>query len=446
MIIGKGIDLTVEKKEYAAVLDLSLTSRTGLTVPLYLTQSSPNAIVVDWGDGSPKESNAELSTSFSHTYSSTGDYVIKLDCDEDATWTAGDTTHGLLGQVSGSSGGILTALKHAIVHRCSELQAKAFYKCSSLVDAVIAKGTILIGESAFFGCSSLTSIELSRGLVSVGRSAFSDALKLSSIVIPHGVVSVGSSAFSYCSSLATVQIPDSIRSIGSSAFYLCTSLNYNIYDNAKYLGNESNPYIVLIKPSATNIVSCSIHPRTIVISDEAFNRCTSLVSLTISNDVISIGSQAFRGCTSLIEVNIPDSVVLIGSSIFYQCTSLTTVKLSNNLISLESSTFSGCTSLTSITIPDSVTSIGGFAFRDCTSLTSVTIGNSVTSIGYHAFYGCTSLVLFTCKAVSPPTILRETFQGAPSNLNIYVPAQSVERYKAARYWSNRADYIQAIPE
>lgn len=148
----------------------------------------------------------------------------------------------------------------------------------------------------------------------------------------------------------------------------------------------------------------------------------TITSATIPSGTTTIGDYAFSNCSGLTSVTIPDSVIKIGRS-----------------------AFSGCSGLTSVTIPDSVTSIGGNAFAGCTGLTSVTIGNSVTSIGYNAFQNCTSLASITSLNTTPPTLGTDVFLNVPATCPIYVPAASVETYKAASGWSDRAAYIQAIP-
>jgi hypothetical protein len=94
-------------------------------------------------------------------------------------------------------------------------------------------------------------------------------------------------------------------------------------------------------------------------------------------------------------------------------------------------------------IPDGVTTIGEQAFLSCTGLTSVTIPNSVTSIGEYAFYGCDGLTILTIENVTPPDVRYLAFEDVSENTTIYVPAESVEKYKAAKGWSECADKIKA---
>jgi len=142
------------------------------------------------------------------------------------------------------------------------------------------------------------------------------------------------------------------------------------------------------------------------------------------------------------EYTIPDSVTKIGDWVFIGCTSLTSVTISDSVTSIGKYAFNSCTALKSVTIPDSVTSIGGNAFSNCTSLTSVTIPDSVTEIGGWVFSDCTSLIDVYCKATTPPTATGGLmFDDNALDRKIYVPAESVELYKGADWWSNYADYI-----
>ena len=199
----------------------------------------------------------------------------------------------------------------------------------------------------------------------------------------YSVTSIGDWAFENCSSLTSVTIPNSVTSIGNEAFSYCESLTS-----------------VTIPNSVTSI------------GDAVFLWCSSLTSVTIGNSVTSIGYCAFMDCYALTSITIPNSVTSIGEWAFYYCWSLT-----------------------SITIPNSVTSIGEEAFSYCESLTSVTIGNSVKSIGDRAFWYCWSLKTVICEAIEVPEVGDDVFYNMPlSEATLYVPAQSLDDYKAAEQW------------
>ena len=304
---------------------------------------------------------------------------------------------------------------------------EAFKDCSSLTSITLPNSVTSIGDDAFFGCTSLPvednlryadtylvkavgkkwlrTYTIKAGTKWIGDYAFDDCSSLTSITIPNSVTSIGNWAFRNCSSLTSITIPNSVTSIGNWAFSSCSALTS-----------------ITIPNSVTNIGSC------------AFEDCSSLTSITIGNSVTSIGFSAFDGCSSLTSITLPNSITSIGYYAFDGCSSLTSITIPNSVTSIGMNAFSGCSSLTSITLPNSVTSIGESAFYSCTSLTSVTLPNSVTSIGSSAFYNCSSLTSITCLATTPPTCISNSFHGVPRTIPLYVPAESIEAYKAANTW------------
>ncbi len=234
-------------------------------------------------------------------------------------------------------------------------------------------------------------------VTSIGDTAFYGCADIKSITIPEGVTNIGESSFYGCISLRTISIPNSIIDVGDSAFRDCTKLAYKYYENACYLGNEANPYVVLLKAVSSEILYCDVHENTKVIYSGAFQWNGRLVSVQIPNSVTSIGSYAFYYCSNMGQVSIPRNVTRIGNCAFTHCL-IQTVNIGNKMTTIGYAVFAECERLTKVTIASSVTSIEKEAFEGCTNLTSITIPSSVTSIDGSAFSGCTNLTSITVQS------------------------------------------------
>lgn len=235
---------------------------------------------------------------------------------------------------------------------------------------------------------------------------FTDATDLQELYFPHMLANdansgyntkvIGNGAFSGCTKLSAITL-SAVETIGNSAFKNCTGL--------------------------TKI-------------DWGHNACG------FTSKVITIGNNAFEECTSLTSLNIPSSVKTIGTSAFEGCTAITNCIIGNSVTSIGNRAFFNCNGLSSINIPDSVKTIGGNCFFTCVSLTSCTIGTGVTSIGGNAF-SLSPINELTCKAIEPPLISSTTFERTGLSA-IYVPSESVNRYKTASEWSNYSSIIYPI--
>lgn len=92
---------------------------------------------------------------------------------------------------------------------------------------------------------------------------------------------------------------------------------------------------------------------------------------------------------------------------------------------------------------------GGGEYRGEERLESIILPSTVETAG--DFYGCINLRKLYCKATTPPTaslyfLSHYKFGSAgqpypPIGCTIYVPSESVELYKTAKYWEDYASYI-----
>lgn len=257
------------------------------------------------------------------------------------------------------------------------------------------------------------------------------------------------------SNIETVSLPDAMTYLGNNSFQLSTSLK------EVHLGRYLEEMTWASFNGCSALTTINIPPEITYIEGKMFSGCTSLSSITIPDGVTKIGEQAFDYCTSLETIVFPNSVTTIYGCLS-GCTGLTSVTLPNAITSIPSGMFSRCSSLTTVAIPESVTSIDGFAgsgitsitlpnnltsiaynaFRDCVNLSSIVIPATVTEISHYAFWGCSGLNQITVLPTNPPTARDSIFWG--SSCPIYVPAGSVDTYKAASGWSAYATRIQAI--
>ena len=309
----------------------------------------------------------------------------------------------------------LTAVVISDITRLTEIGDYAFWSCYDLSYINIPKGIVRIGEYAFGSCSSLDEINLPEGIVSIGGHAFSSCTSLKEIIFPESVTEIGASAFqsctsfvdvvipdsvirledyvfAFCDNLWTIHIPDSISYISESAFYECYNIAYNEYDNVYYLGNESNPYLMLIKVKRNYMASYEIHPDTKFIGIDAFAGCNMITEFVIPEGVTAVPSGMFSGCYDLQHVIIPEGVTRIGLGAFDNCARLTSISLPDSVTHIDSYAFEECTGLTEISLGKGLLHIGSNAFYKCTALKSIEVYDGLLTLGDGAFYLCTSLV------------------------------------------------------
>jgi len=259
----------------------------------------------------------------------------------------------------------------------TRIGSSTFNGCNNLISVTIPNSVTSIGDYAFYDCKSLTSVTIPDSVTSIERYAFCYCTALEKIYFnatamsdfnsndyvfgyagqsgdglevvigknvtkiaaalfarANGIVSVefeegsvcesvGDYAFYSCTSLTSVTIPDSVTSVGIYVFSGCNNLSYKEKNGIKYLGNSSNPYMVIVGCDRT-IAEVIFDENAKIIAGGAFYNC-KLISVVIPGSVTSIGTAAFDGCRNLAKVTIPYGIHKLESDIFAGCTSLSTI-------------------------------------------------------------------------------------------------------------------------
>lgn len=340
----------------------------------------------------------------------------------------------------------------------------AFSYCNKLKSVTLPDGLSSIGASAFNSCSSLETVRFPDSLTEIGSEVFRycDSLKFNTydnalyfgdesnpyfmlfrvadteatsceinsntkviydcafeycnieqINIPDGVIAIGYSAF-YNYKIKSISVPNSVICIGDSAFNTDIE-NYSTYNGAKYIGNGTNPYLILLRLNDYEAEDCVIHSDTRFISSYAFSDSTELKRVTIPDSVVSIGCEsfkksgiesivigngvkrigyaAFKSCKQLSSVSMGNSVSYIDRYAFYDCERLKSLNLSSGLRTIKDYTFYCCKKLTTVTIPEGIVDIEQSAFEGCGRLVNINLPSTLTSLDYVAFRACNGAII-----------------------------------------------------
>ena len=378
--------------------------------------------------------------------------------------------------------------KLIVEYGVTSIGRRAFYYCSSLTSVDIPHSVTSIGDDAFRSCSSLTSVDIGNSVTSIGGWAFSGCTSLTTVICEAiNVPALGSGAFpDYASEQRKLYVPaeslddykaaDQWKDFGYifpiggtySITLTCNLEHGTVSGDGVYQAGETATLTATPKDGYKFVRwsdDNTINPRTLTVTEDL--TLTAEFAIIEDDDVIDSGTcgenlmwtLTYNGVliisgtgdmedyyidepspwnnkkNNIKKLIVMAGVTSIGDDAFSECSSLTSVDIGNSVTSIGDWAFYYCSSLTSIIIPNSVTSIGEGAFFDCTSLTSITIPNSVTSIGDYAFCLCTSLTTIICKAIKVPTLGDYVFDNIPqTEATLYVPAESLEDYKAANQW------------
>ena len=265
-------------------------------------------------------------------------------------------------------------------------------------------------------------ITFNQPVTRIGYYAFAGKSTLATISIPGSVTVIDEGAFTNCSALAWPDIPESVTRIGDSAFFGCeaftrvaipetvTEFGYSIFQTCPNLASITSRFA------------------------SADNRCL------IVNGVLNAFAYAGLGE----EYVFPQNVSVVGANALRNSAYNGALSFAGSLISVEKEAFAYAYYIKSIDFGSNLESVGEGSFVMCGADT-LTLPASLTSIGADAF--AAGFDKLTFLSTTPPTasgLMFETQYLKDFNFPVYVPAESVQAYKTAEYWSNYADRIQSM--
>ena len=177
------------------------------------------------------------------------------------------------------------------------------------------------------------------------------------------------------------------------------------------------------------------------LSFHACSECQNLHTVTLPLSLETIGESAFRGCHSLQHIILPPYIDRLPIGMFQECSSLKSIHFPEGLESIGRDCFAS-SGLSEAQLPDSLRSLEQGVFFNCRSLHSVTLPASLKRIGDFCFHNCDSLVEVRNYSVMPQPITNVFKDTLGLQRTLYVPAESIELYRKAPYWS---DFSRILP-
>lgn len=306
-------------------------------------------------------------------------------------------------------------------------------------------------------------------VTSIGKEAFYNCDNLESIVIPNSVTVIGEKAFYDCGDLK-VEFGNSVETIANEAFNKTYIVNGNLPNSLKTIGDNAFGGIFIRGEAETIFINLVIPDGVTSIGDSAFG--AQFESITLPESIEHIGEEAFKAkafygkyasadnlcliedgvlryftCTYREDsYTIPNGVTEIGKNVFksndYNRGNITQITIPSSVKKIGEDAFYGLSNIKTFTIPEGVEEIGNGAFGDCESLRDLYLPSTLKKFGGDLYY-CSSLRALYCRAIVPPTGFDRGDTSFADEYYIYVPAESVDTYKAADGWKDLAEHIVA---
>ncbi len=229
----------------------------------------------------------------------------------------------------------------------------AFAKCSNLEELHITSH--FVDAHILKDCSHLQRLTLAYFDSSIDLGYYFDEYN-SSVPDSLNEITILSStqikdyAFRNLKELSKLTLPNTLIKVGYGIVDGCDKILYNEKENGCYLGNDENPYLILMSMKDKQAASFIIDEHTRFVAGSAFYQAVNLKEVDIPDSVLEIGKSAFKSATSLKSIQIPNKVTELYEDTFADCTSLEEIIIPETVLKVDNTSFTS-TAIKRATIP-----------------------------------------------------------------------------------------------
>ena len=346
------------------LLILTYEGVSSVKIPAIEESSASHKGTIDWGDGTTGGySSAGV---YTHSYTSAGNYTVKIDCPIEAIKTSAFALNA-------------TAMtKVSFPSSVKTVGYKAFYYHKRLKE-INFSSVEEVKPYSFQYCkiSALKGIKIKR----VGEGAFKECSNLKSVSL-QSCEKIGADAFEFCSSLTEIEIPLT-RVLETRCFASCKNLaKIAVTENLKYVYGETGQSThSLFNTQWLN--ERKNQGEFVYLGKVYVDRGGATVPefLSFRGDTTGIAAHSWASIPGIKSVSIPDGVEILAPYTFASCKNLAEVEisLSSMLKRIDEYFFSNSKLIKSLYIPSTIEWISPIAFSN-TEIQTITINKPQDSI------------------------------------------------------------------
>jgi len=295
---------------------------------------------------------------------------------------------------------------------------------SKIETIVFSPSLETMGAWSFEGCDRLKELVIPNSITEIGELAFRWCRNLKKVRLPNKLSILKEQTFSSCDSLREVEIPPSVKKIESTALGWAKNLERLIFHDGLEEFNDDLKFTKLKKLYIPKTVR-KIASGLAIYADSKLNNFEFEVDQK-NPYFCSIGGSVYskdkpRLVKAFLNRNkkfvVPHGVQTIEQMVFAYL-NLEEIELPDTLITLEDRCFDGC------------------------NLKKIRLPKSLTSMDFFTFWHCEKIKKIEVLATKPPKIRNlphsagRLITGDSKNAILYVPKESLEKYKKATGWKD----------